>query len=79
MVPIIAGPVIASAEEDKKSRQEKRTEERVKRLRALGHSVNYVFAQEEFYHAVPIAFTEQDLYTVRLPYQDPFVIKLQAD
>ena len=44
MVPMIAGPVIASAEEEKKNRQEKRIGEIVKRLRALGHSVNYVFA-----------------------------------
>ena len=67
---------MVSAEEEKKSRQEKRTNERVKRLRALRHSVNYVSAQEEFYPAAPIAFTEQDLYTVRLLHQDPLVIKL---
>ena len=35
--------------------------------------------QEEFYLAAPIAFIEQDLYTVRLPHQDPLVIKLQVD
>ena len=58
MVPMIAGPAIVSGEEKKKSIQEKRTEERVKQMRALGHSVNYVSAQEEFYPAVPIAFTE---------------------
>ena len=68
MVPIIAGLAIANAKKEKKSRQEKRTEERVKRLKALGHSVNYVSAQEEFYPVAPIAFTEQDLYTVRLPH-----------
>ena len=79
MVPMIAGPAIADAEDEKKSRQEKITEERVKRLRALWHSVNFVSAQEEFYHAVPIAFIEQDLYTVRLPHQDPLVIKLEVD
>ena len=79
MVPMIAGPAIVSEEEEKKSRQEKMTEERVKRLKALRHSINYVSAQEEFYHAAPIAFTEHDLYTVRLPHQDPFVIKLQVD
>ena len=63
----------------KQSRQEKITKERVKRLRALGHSVNYVSVQEEFYPTAPIAFSEQDLYTVRLPHQDPLVIKLQVD
>ena len=58
MVPMIAGPAMVSAEEEKKSRQDKRTEERVKRLRALGYTVYYLSAQEEFYPAVPIAFTE---------------------
>ena len=79
MVPLIAGPALVSEEEEKKNRHKKRTEERVKRLRTLGHSVNHVSAQEEFYHAFPIAFTKQDLYTVRLPHQDPLVIKLQVD
>ena len=79
MVPMIAGPAIASAKEEEKSKQEKRTEEKVKRLRALGHLVNYVSVQEEFYSIAPIAFTEQDLYTVRLPYQDSLVMKLQVD
>ena len=56
MVPIIAGPTIANTKEEKKRRQEKRTEERVKQLRALGHLVNYVSTQEEFYPIAPIAF-----------------------
>ena len=79
MVPMIVGPAIASAEEEKKSRQEKRAEERDKRQRALGHSVNYLSAQEEFYPVALIAFTDQDLYIVRLPHQVPLVIKLQVD
>ena len=58
MVPIITGPTLVSEEEEKKSRQKKRIKERVKRLRSLGHSVNYMSAQEEFYPAVLIAFTE---------------------
>ena len=58
MVPIIAGPTMVSAKEEKKSRHEKRTNKRVKRLRALGHIVNYLSAQEEFYPAAPIAFIE---------------------
>ena len=41
--------------------------------------VNYVSAQEEFYPANRIAFTDQDLYTVQLPHQDPLVIKLQVN
>ena len=54
-------------------------EQRVKRLRSLRHTVNYVSAQEEFYPAASIVFTEQDLQAVRLPHQDPLVVKLQVD
>ena len=54
-------------------------EKRVKRLRSLGHLVNYISAHEEFYPAAPIVFTEQDLCNIRLPYQDPLVVKLQVD
>ena len=61
MVPMIAGPALVSQEEEKKNKQIKRMEQRVKRLRALGHIVNYVSAQEEFYPAAPIAFIEQEL------------------
>ena len=42
MVIMIAGPAMVSEEEKKKSKQKKRMEERVKQLRSLGHSVNYV-------------------------------------
>ena len=48
-------------------------------MRALRHTVNYVSTQVEFYPAAPIAFTKKDLYTVRLPHQDPLVIRLQVD
>ena len=44
MVPVIADPAMISAEEENKNKHEKRTDVRVKRLRALGHTVNYVFA-----------------------------------
>ena len=74
---MIASPAIVGAEEEEKSRKEKRTYKRVKRLRALGQTVNYVSAQKEFYAATPITFTEQNLYTVRLSHQDPLVIRLQ--
>ena len=79
MVPMISGPAMVSAEEKKKSRQEKQTNERVKHLRVLGHTVNYVSAYEEIYPAAPIAFTKQDLYAMRPPHRDPLVIKLQVD
>ena len=76
MVPMIAGPALASEEEEKRT---KRIEQRVKRLRSLGHTINYVSTQDEFYPAAPIVFTEQDLQAVRLPHQDPLVVKLQVD
>ena len=79
MVPMIAGPALITEEEEKKSRRKKRIEERVKRLRSMGHSVNYVSAQEEFYPIALIAFTEQDLHTIRLSHQDPIVLKSQVD
>ena len=76
---MIVSHALVSEEEEKKSRQQKRTEERIKRLRALEHSINYVSAQEEFYSTAPIAFTEQDLHSVRLLHQDPLVIKMQVN
>ena len=45
---MIVGPTIINAEEEKKSIQEKRVEERVKCLRALGHSINYVLLRMSF-------------------------------
>ena len=47
MVPMIAGHALVSEEEEKKSRQKKRTKERVKRLRALGHLINYICNNQE--------------------------------
>ena len=58
MVSMVADPTLVSEEADKKSKQKKITKERVKRLRSLGQSVNYVSTQEEFYPAAPIAFTD---------------------
>ena len=78
MVPMIAGPALIS-EEKKKKKQNKRMEQRIKRLRSLGHTINYVSAHEEFYPAAPIVFTEQDLQVVRLSHQDLLVVKLQVD
>ena len=56
MVPMIAGLALISEEEEKKKKQKKRMEQRIKRLRSLGYTVNYVSAQEEFYLAAPIVF-----------------------
>ena len=44
IVPMITGPALVSEEKEKKNKQRKRMEERVKRLRSLGHTVNYVSA-----------------------------------
>ena len=76
---MIVGLTPVSEDEEKKNKQSKRIEQKVKRLRSLGHTVNYVSTQEEFYPIAPIAFTEQDLQAMRLPHQDPLVIKLQVD
>ena len=57
----------------------KRTEERVKRLWSLGHSVNHLATEKAHTSAIPITFTQQDLATVRLPHDDPLVVKLQID
>ena len=58
MVPMITGPALVNEEEEKKNKQSKKMEQRIKRLRSLGHTVNYMSAQEEFYPAAPIAFTQ---------------------
>ena len=76
---MIAGQGMSIADEDQKSRQERRMEERVKCLQALVHMVNFVSAQDQFYPAAPIVFIVHDLQTVRLPHDDPLVIKLQVD
>ena len=57
---MIIGHAIISTEGEHKSRHEKRIEERVKCLRALGHVVTYVSVRDEFYPVGPTAFTKQD-------------------
>ena len=41
-------PALASEEEEKKNKQSKRMEQRVKRLRSLRHTVNYMSAKKNF-------------------------------
>ena len=48
MVPMIVSPDVVSEEDEKKSRQEKRIEERVKRLRALGIQSNMCQLKKNF-------------------------------
>ncbi|PON77033.1 hypothetical protein PanWU01x14_030420, partial [Parasponia andersonii] len=45
----------------------------------MGHSINNLRIGESCASTAPIAFTQQDLTTVRLPHDDPLVIKLQID
>ena len=45
MVPMITDPALINEEEEKKNKQSKRMEQRVKWLISLRHTVNYVSAQ----------------------------------
>ncbi|XP_062113990.1 uncharacterized protein LOC133825000 [Humulus lupulus] len=54
-------------------------EERVKRYKSLGHTVNLVTSEDRRYLASAITFTEDDLQGVHLPHDDPLVISLQVD
>ncbi|PON96306.1 hypothetical protein TorRG33x02_078950, partial [Trema orientale] len=79
IVPMIVGRPKPSQGREERDNIYKRTGERVKRLRSLGHSVNHLATEQAHTSAVPIAFTQQDLATVRLPHDDPLVVKLQID
>lgn len=79
IVPMIVGRPEPSQGREERDNLHKRTGERVKRLRSLGHSVNHLTTEQAHTSAVPIAFTQQDLSTVRLPHDDPLVVKLQID
>ena len=52
-------------------------EERVKRLKSLGHGVHHMSLRSTFFSAAPITFTKQDLSLVRFPHDDPLIIKLR--
>ncbi|XP_062119048.1 uncharacterized protein LOC133832759 [Humulus lupulus] len=53
-------------------------EERVKRYKSLGHTVNLVTSEDKSYLASAITFTDDDLKGVHLPHDDPLIISLQA-
>ncbi|PON57325.1 hypothetical protein PanWU01x14_174420 [Parasponia andersonii] len=55
-----SGPKLTQGQEDKE-KYRKRTEERVKYLRGMGHSVNHMTTEESYASAAPIAFIQQDL------------------
>ncbi|XP_062093611.1 uncharacterized protein LOC133799630 [Humulus lupulus] len=54
-------------------------EERVKRYKSLGHTVNLVTSEDIRYPASAIAFIDDDLKGVHLPHDNPLVISLQVD
>ena len=66
-------------EQEPATKIHKRMEERVKRYRSLGHTVNLVTSEDRCYPASAITFTEDDLQGVHLPHDDPLVISLQVD
>ncbi|XP_062117115.1 uncharacterized protein LOC133830983 [Humulus lupulus] len=57
----------------------RRMEERVKRYRSLGHTVNLVTSEDRCYPASAITFTEDDLRGVHLPHDDNLFLLLQVD
>ena len=54
-------------------------EERVKWLKSLGHGVHHELTRSTFFPAALITFTEQDLSSIRLPHDDPLIIKLHIE
>ncbi|XP_062085932.1 uncharacterized protein LOC133792037 [Humulus lupulus] len=60
-VPMIHGTMEPTLEQDEKTKYQRKMEEIVKRYRLLGHTVNFVNAEERCYPTAPITFTEEDL------------------
>ncbi|PON48352.1 hypothetical protein PanWU01x14_237470 [Parasponia andersonii] len=79
IVPTIIGRPEPTQGQEEKEKCRKRTEERVKCLRGMDHSVNHLTMGESYVSAAPITFIQQDLTTVLLLHDDPLVIKLQID
>ena len=79
IVPVIVGRPEPSENREKGEANQRRIEGRAKRLRGLGHSVNYLTTEKDYISSAPIAFTQQDLAMVHLPHDDPLVVKLQID
>ncbi|XP_062103611.1 uncharacterized protein LOC133814697 [Humulus lupulus] len=78
-VPMIHGIVELTEDQEHATKIHKRMEERVKRYRSLGHTVNLVTSEDRCYSASVITFTDDDLQGVHLPHDDPLVISLQVD
>ncbi|XP_062074857.1 uncharacterized protein LOC133778851 [Humulus lupulus] len=78
-VPMIHGIVELTENQEHATKIRKRMEERVKRYKSLGHTVNLVTSEDRSYPASAITFTDDDLQGVHLPHDDPLVISLQVD
>ncbi|XP_062099828.1 uncharacterized protein LOC133805678 [Humulus lupulus] len=78
-IPMIHEIAELIKEQEQASKIHRRMEERVKRYRSLGHTVNLVTSEDRCYPASAITFTEDDLRGVHLPHDDPLVISLQVD
>ncbi|XP_062074930.1 uncharacterized protein LOC133778935 [Humulus lupulus] len=78
-VPMIHGIVELTESQEHITKIHKRMEERVKRYKSLGHTVNLVTSEDRSYPASVITFTDDDLKGVHLPHDDPLVISLQVD
>ncbi|XP_062089515.1 uncharacterized protein LOC133796050 [Humulus lupulus] len=78
-VPMIHGTMEQTTEQEHKTKNHKRMEERLKQYRSLGHTVNFVTSEDRCYPTSAITFTEDDSRAVHLPHDDPLVITLQVD
>ncbi|XP_062093974.1 uncharacterized protein LOC133800007 [Humulus lupulus] len=76
---MIHGIVELTEEQEQATKIHRRMEERLKRYRSLGHTVNLVTSEDRRYPTSTITFTEDDLQGVHLPHDDPLVISLQVD
>ncbi|XP_062086271.1 uncharacterized protein LOC133792386 [Humulus lupulus] len=76
---MIHGIVELTEEQEQATKIHRRMEERVKRYRSLGHTVNLVTSEDRRYLASAITFIEDDLRGVHLPHENPLVISLQVD
>ncbi|XP_062074958.1 uncharacterized protein LOC133778965 [Humulus lupulus] len=78
-VPMIHGIVELTENQEHITKIHKRMEERVKRYKSLGHTVNLVTSEDRSYPASAITFTDDDLKGVHLAHDDPLVISPQVD
>ncbi|PON43770.1 hypothetical protein PanWU01x14_271370, partial [Parasponia andersonii] len=63
IVPTILSRPEPTQGQEEKEKCLKKTQERAKRLRVMGHSVNHLMVGESCASTTPIAFTQQDLTT----------------